>query len=85
MRDLPENIEVVWRWVRSKDNAADIANRTDAVPNNLVEGTELQDRPAYQKSPESEWPIRLDIMEDSKDLPREEMRKQYRHQAFQQK
>jgi hypothetical protein len=32
MRDLPENIEVVWGWVKSEDNAADITSRTDAVP-----------------------------------------------------
>jgi hypothetical protein len=62
MSDLPDNIEVVWGWVRSEDNAAYIASRTDTVPNALVEGTEWQDGPAYLKSTESEWPIRLEEM-----------------------
>jgi hypothetical protein len=70
--------------VKSEDTAAEFASRTDTVPSDQVKGTELQDGPAYLKSPESEWPIWLDIMEDSMELPREDMRKQYRHQAFQQ-
>ena len=68
-------------WVKSEDNAADIASRTDAVPSDLVEGTEWQNGPAYLRLPESEWPIRTDIMEDAKELPKEEMRKQYRHRV----
>jgi hypothetical protein len=40
MRNLPENIEEVWGWVKSEENAADRASRTDAVPSDLVEGTE---------------------------------------------
>jgi hypothetical protein len=80
MRDLPETIEVVWGWVKSEDNVAEIASRTDAVPSDLVEGTEWQNSPANLKLPESQWPI----MEETKELPKEEMRKQYRHQALQQ-
>jgi hypothetical protein len=71
----PDNIEVIWGWVKSEDNAADMASRTDAVPSDLVEGTEWQNRPAYLRLPESEWLIRRDIMEDAKELPKEEMKK----------
>jgi hypothetical protein len=39
---LSENIEVVWGRVKSEDKAGDIASRTDAVPGELVEGTEWQ-------------------------------------------
>jgi hypothetical protein len=69
MRDLPDKIEVIWGWLKSEDNAADIAIRTDTVPSDLVEGTVWQNSPAYLKLPESEWPIRTDIMEDAKELP----------------
>jgi hypothetical protein len=43
----------------------------------LVEGTEWKKGPAYLRFPESEWPIKTDIMEDTNKLPKEEMRKQY--------
>jgi hypothetical protein len=46
-------------------------------PRDLVEGTEWKKGPAYLRFPESEWPIKTDIMEDTNKLPKEEMRKQY--------
>ena len=35
--------------------------------------------------PEREWKIKTDIVEDAKELPKEELKKQKRHQVFQQK
>ena len=64
---------------------ADIASRKEADPADLVEGTEWQDGPAFLKLPESEWPIDRDIMKEDDSLPREELRKQFKHQAFVQK
>ena len=49
----------------------------------LVEGSECQDGPAYLKLPESEWPHRTDIMSGTVEFPSEELRKQYKHLAFQ--
>ena len=83
-RDIPENVEVIWAWVASKDNTADIASRTDAVPMDLIEGSVWQDGPAYLKLPEEMWPINTKIMEETRDLPKEEMRRQAKHLAFHQ-
>ena len=85
MRDLPKDVEIVWGWVKSADNAADIASRTNANPDDLIEGTEWQDGPAYLKLPEADWPIDTNIMEETKEIPKDELRKQFRHQAFSQK
>ena len=82
MRDLPENTEIVWAWVRSELNGADIASRKDAVPDDLVEGSSWQQGPAFLKLPEEEWPIDKDIMKEVDSLPKEEMKRQFRHQAF---
>jgi hypothetical protein len=84
LRDLPVGIEVIWGWVESRNNAADIASRTDALPEDLMEGTCWQDGPNYLKLPEEEWPINQGIMEETRDLPREEMKKQVKHLAFHQ-
>ena len=75
IRAIPENIEVIWGWVQSSDNAADIASRVTATPEDLVEGTEWQDGPAYLWQDEETWPIRTDIMGGPQDLPQEELRK----------
>ena len=85
MRDLPAGVEVIWGWVKSKDNGADIASRTDANPGDLVEGSEWQNGPAFLQLPEADWPIDTDIMKESEKLPREEMRRQFKHQAFAQR
>ena len=85
MRDLPKDVEIVWGWVKSADNAADIASRINANPEDLMEGTEWQDGPAYLKLPEADWPIDTDIMEETKEIPKDELRRQFRHQAFSQK
>ena len=39
MRDLEPHVEIIWGWVKSEDNAADIASRTDANPEDLLEGS----------------------------------------------
>ena len=49
-----------------------------------MEGTCWQDGPDYLKLPEEEWPINRGIMEETRDLPREEMKKQVKHLAFHQ-
>ena len=67
-------VEVIWGWVKSSDNAADIASRITATPKDLEEGTVWQDGPAYLKLPESEWPLRTDIMSGTVELPSEELR-----------
>jgi hypothetical protein len=85
MRDLPKDVEIVWGWVKSADNAADIASRINANPEDLMEGTEWQDGPAYLKLPEADWPIDTNIMEETKEIPKDELRRQFRHQAFSQK
>ena len=74
---------MIWGWVQSSDNAADIASRITATPKDLVEGSVWQDGPAYLKLPETEWPVRTDIMSGTVELPSEELRKQYKHLAFQ--
>ena len=74
---------MIWGWVKSSDNAADIASRITATPKDLVEGSVWQDGPAYLKLPESEWPVRTDIMSGTLELPYEELRKQYKQLAFQ--
>ena len=38
---------------------------------------------AYLKLPETEWPVRTDIMSGTVELPSEELRNQYMHLAFQ--
>ena len=40
IRAIPEHIEVIWGWVQSSDNAADIASRVTATPADLGEGSE---------------------------------------------
>ena len=77
-------MEVIWGWVQSSDNGADIASRTTSTPQELVEGSEWQAGPAFLKLPIAEWPIRTDIMTGTVDLPTEELRKQYRHMSFRQ-
>ena len=82
MRDIPKDVEIIWGWVRSEDNAADIASRTNANPSDLMEGSVWQDGPAFLKLPEDQWPIDTKLMEESTDILREELRRQYKHQAF---
>ena len=82
MRDLPEDTEVIWAWVRSELNGADVASRKDADPADLVEGSEWQKGPAFLQLPEEEWPIDRDIMREVVTMPKSELRKTYRHQAF---
>ena len=65
MRDLPENTEIVWAWVRSELNGVDIASRKDAVPDDLVEGSSWQQGPAFLKLPEEKWPIDKDKDKDT--------------------
>ena len=79
IREIPGKMEVIWGWVQSSDNGADIPSRTTATPQDLVEGSEWQMGPAYLRKPVSEGPIRTDIMTGSIELPTEELRKQYRH------
>ena len=83
IREIPGKVEVIWAWVKSSDNAADIASRITATPMDLVEGSVWQDGPAYLKLPDSEWPLRTDIMSGTVELPSEELRKQYKHLDFQ--
>ena len=45
-------------------------------PRDLVEGTEWKKGPAYLQLPEREWKIKTDIVEDAKELPKEELTKQ---------
>ena len=82
IRDIPEDIEVIWGWVKSSDNAADIASRVTANPEDLVEDTVWQNGPDYLKLPEEEWPIRTDVMSGPLELPPEELRRQYKHLSF---
>ena len=82
IREIPGKVEVIWGWVQSSDNGADIASRTTSTPNELVEGSEWQTGPAFLKKPVSEWPMRTDIMTGTVELPTEELRKQYRHMTF---
>ena len=85
IKNLPSDVEIIWGWVRSEDNGADIASRTDADPENLAEGSVWQDGPAYLRLPDSEWPIDRDIMQETQSLPKEELKKQFKHQTFGQK
>ena len=48
-----------------------------------MEGSVWQDGPAYLKLPETDWPVRTDIMSGTVELPSKELRKQYKHLAFQ--
>jgi hypothetical protein len=82
IREIPGKVEVIWGWVQSSDNGADIASRTTATPQELVEGSKWKTRQAYLRKPVSEWPIKTDIMTGSIELPTEELRKQYRHLSF---
>ena len=82
IREIPGKVEVIWAWVKSSDNAADIASRITATPMDLVEGSVWQDGPAYLKLLDSEWPLRTDIMSGTVELPSEELRKQYKHFPF---
>ena len=82
MRDIPDDVEIIWGWLKSEDNAADIASRTNANPSDLMQGSVWQDGPAFLKLPEDQWPIDTKLMEEATDIPKEELRRQYRHQAF---
>ena len=82
IRDIPEDIEVIWGWVKSADNGADIASRVTANPEDLGENSVWQTGPAYLQLPEEEWPIRTDVMSGPLELPPEELRKQYKHLSF---
>ena len=83
IREIQGKVEVILGWVKSSDNAADIASRINATPKDLEEGTVWQDGSAYLKLPESECPLRTDIMSGTVELPSKELRKQYKHLAFQ--
>ena len=82
IRDIPEDIEVIWGWVKSSDNAADIASRVTANPDELGESSVWQNGPDYLRLPEEDWPIRTDVMSGPLELPPEELRKQYKHLSF---
>ena len=69
IRAIPEHIEVIWGWVKSSDNAADIASRVTATPKDLTEGSKRQNSPAYLWKKEGNWPIRTDIMTGPLDIP----------------
>ena len=82
IRDIPEDIEVIWGWVRSSDNGADIASRVTASPEELGENSVWQNGPEYLLLPEENWPIKTDVMTGALELPPEELRKQYKHLSF---
>ena len=82
MNSLPADVEVIWAWVKSEDNGADIASRTDANPEDLGEGSTWQNGPAFLKLPEEQWPIDTKIMEEGQKLPKEEYKRQFKQQAF---
>jgi hypothetical protein len=42
----------------------------------IAKGTEWKKRPAYLRSPESEWPIKPDIIEDTKELQKVKIKRQ---------
>ena len=85
MRDLPAFTKVIWGWVKSEDNIADIVSRTGAVCTDPLEGLDWQGGKPYLKSTESDWPIRTDIMEDQREMPKDVMKNQYKNVAFQKK
>ena len=85
MRYLTASPKVIWGWVRPEDNGVDIPSRTDAVPIHLLEGSDWQGGKTYLKLTDYDWPIRKDIMEEQRELPKDEMKKQYKKMAFQQK
>ena len=67
---------MIWGWVKSSDNGADIASRVTANPEDLGENSVWQNGPEYLKLPEEDWPIRTDVMSGPLELPPEELRKQ---------
>ena len=72
------SIPVTWAYIPSALNAADIASRATALPEDLLPGSKWQTGPDFLSLPPQDWPIDTDIESMTDPLPSEELRKQFK-------
>ncbi len=65
------NVEEEWRWLERNCNPADLGTRSNAVPLDMVPGSEYQIGKPWMVGPENTWPCKKPFSP----APEEEFRK----------